>query len=163
MRKARCLMQPRLDYWSLAPEVPAKLLEASTHIGRSGLERGLLGLIYTRASQLNGCAFCLEMHTREARAAGETEARLYAVSIWEESPLFSERERAALAWTEAVTLVSVDRVPDAVWERVRPHFTDEEIATLTYAVVIINAWNRLAIAFKPVPGSWAKPEAVSAH
>lgn len=154
-------MQPRLNYWGLSPAVPGKLIEASVLVDQSSLEQRLLHLVYTRASQLNGCAFCLEMHTREAREAGESEERLYAVSVWEESPLFSERERAALAWTEAVTLVSAERVPDAVWERVRPHFADEELAMLTYAVALINAWNRLAIAFKPVPGSWSKPAAAS--
>lgn len=149
----------RLNYWELSPAVPGKFMEASGLIHQSGLEPSLLHLVDARASQVNGCAFCLDMHTREAREDGETEERLYALSVWEESPLFTERERAALAYTEAVTLVSADRVPDAVWERVRPHFNDEELATLTYAIAMINAWNRLAIAFKPVPGSWKKPKA----
>jgi AhpD family alkylhydroperoxidase len=151
-------MQPRLNYWSLAPAVPSKLIEATALVEQSGLEPRLLHLVDIRASQLNGCAFCLELHTREAREGGESEDRLYALSAWEDSPLFSERERAALAWTEAVTHVSGDRVPDTVWERVRPHFEEAELAWLTYAVALINTWNRLAIAFKPVPGSWKKPK-----
>ncbi len=154
-------MQPRLNYWSLAPAVPGKLMEATALVEQSGLEPRLLHLVTIRASQLNGCAFCLELHTREAREGGESEDRLYALSAWDDSPLFSERERAALAWTEAVTHVSVDRVSDPVWERVRPHFEETELTWLTYAVALINTWNRLAIAFKPVPGSWKKPKAAT--
>jgi alkylhydroperoxidase AhpD family core domain len=154
-------MQPRLNYWGLAPAVPGKLIEATALVEGCGLERRLLHLVNIRASQVNGCAFCLELHTREAREDGESENRLYALSAWDDSPLFSERERAALAWTEAVTHVSADRVSDEVWDRVRPHFEEAELAWLTYAVALINAWNRLAIAFKPVPGSWKKPKAAA--
>jgi len=107
-----------------------------------------------RASLINGCAYCLDMHTKVARSLGETEQRLYAVSVWRESPYYSERERAALAWTEAITLVSVDHVPNEVYENVRPHFTEKELVDLTLAVVAINGWNRLAIAFGTVPGTF---------
>ena len=108
----------------------------------------------TRASQINGCAYCLDMHTKDARAAGETEQRLYALSAWRETPFYSERERAALAWTEALTLISENHVPDDVYEAARECFTEEELVNLTMAVIAINGWNRLAISFRNVPGSY---------
>jgi AhpD family alkylhydroperoxidase len=130
-------------------------LEAYVH--QAGLEPPLLELVKVRASLINGCAYCLDMHTKVARSLGETEQRLYAVGLWRESPYYSERERAALAWTEAITLVSIDHVPDAVYENVRAHFTEKELVDLTLAVVAINGWNRLAIAFRTVPGSFELP------
>jgi AhpD family alkylhydroperoxidase len=123
---------------------------------KAGLEPSLCELVKTRASQLNGCAFCLEMHTREARAAGETEARLYPLSAWRESPLYTARERAALAWTEAVTLVADSRVPDGVYNEVREQFSEEELVKLTLVINVINSWNRFAVAFRavhPVPAA----------
>jgi AhpD family alkylhydroperoxidase len=111
-----------------------------------------------RASQINGCAYCLDMHSKDARAAGETEQRLYTLDAWRETPFFTDRERAALAWTEALTLVSQTHVPDAVFEEVRPHFSDEELANLSLAVVAINGWNRLMIAFRAVPGTYQPAE-----
>jgi AhpD family alkylhydroperoxidase len=114
----------------------------------------LLGLVKTRASQINGCAFCIDMHTKDARAAGETEQRLYALNAWRETPFYTDRERAALAWTEAVTLINEGHAPDDVYEEVRQRFTEEELVNLTLAIVSINGWNRLAIAFRALPGSY---------
>jgi AhpD family alkylhydroperoxidase len=122
-----------------------------TYVQQSGLERSLLHLIKTRASQINGCAFCLDMHTREAREDGETEERLYVLSAWRETADYTERERAALAWTEAVTRIAHGHVPDDVYEVARQQFTDKELADLTLAVVAINGWNRLSIAFRTLP------------
>lgn len=123
------------------------------YLSSCGLEHSLLELVKTRASQLNGCAFCLDMHTQDARAAGETEQRLYALSAWRETPFYTERERSALAWTEAVTRLD-GGVPEAVFEEARGHFSDKELADLTWAVVVINGWNRLAISFRAVPGTY---------
>ena len=151
-------MKPRFDYYQAAPEVLQAQLALSNFSSTSGLEHSLLELVKTRASQLNGCAYCLEMHTREARAAGETEARLYLLPAWRESPLYTDRERAALAWTEAVTLVAESHVPDDVYEQARSQFTEAELVKLTLSIAVINTWNRFAIAFKavhPVPAARA--------
>jgi AhpD family alkylhydroperoxidase len=121
---------------------------------RSGLEHSLLDLVKLRASQINGCAYCLDMHTKDARVRGESEQRLYLLDAWRESPFYSERERAALAWTEAVTLLAESRVPDAVYEEVRRQFSDDELLALTMAVITINAWNRLNVALRTVPGTY---------
>src|SRR5215218_2659013 len=126
----------------------------SGYEARSGLEPSLLELVKIRASQMNGCANCLDMHTKDARARGESEQRLYLLAAWRESPFYSERERAALAWTEAVTLVAESRVPDAVYEEARRQFTDDELLALTMEVVTINAWNRLNVALRTVPGRY---------
>src|SRR5690242_8258981 len=144
---------PRLALRQVAPRLyDAQLrLEKAVH---GALEPTLLELVKTRASQINGCAFCLDMHTKDARAAGETEQRLYALSAWEETPFFTDRERAALAWTEAVTRVANTHVPDEVFQSVRKHFTEKELVDLTLAIVAINGWNRLAVAFRTVPGSY---------
>jgi AhpD family alkylhydroperoxidase len=125
------------------------------------LEHSLLRLIEIRASQINGCAYCLDMHTKEARAAGETEQRIYTLDAWRETPFFTDRERAALEWTEAVTLVSVTRVPDDVFEQVRQQFSEEELVELTFAVIVINSWNRLNVSFRPLVGDY-QPKAVVA-
>jgi AhpD family alkylhydroperoxidase len=119
-----------------------------------GLEHSLLELVKTRASQINGCAYCIDMHTKDARAAGETEQRLYALSAWRETPFFSDRERAALEWTEALTLIAENDVSDELYEYVRSQFAEQEIVNLTMAVITINGWNRLAIPFRSVPGSY---------
>jgi AhpD family alkylhydroperoxidase len=121
------------------------------YLAQSGLEESLHDLIKTRASQINGCAYCLDMHIKDARLHGETEQRLYMLNAWRESPFYTDRERAALAWTEAVTLVADGHVPDAVYDEVRQHFNDDEMVALTMAVVAINAWNRLNISMRPVP------------
>jgi AhpD family alkylhydroperoxidase len=118
------------------------------------LDPQLLELVKLRASQINGCAYCVDMHTKDARARGETEQRLYAVVVWREAPFFTQRERAALAWTEAVTLVSRDQVPDDVFEIARKQFSDKELVDLTMAIVAINGWNRLAISFRAVAGTY---------
>lgn len=124
------------------------------YVRECGLERRLLELVKLRASQINGCAYCVDMHTKDARANGETEQRLYAVVVWREAPFFTERERAALAWTEAVTLVSQEQVPDNVFEIARKEFSDKELVDLTMAVIAINGWNRLAISFREVAGTY---------
>jgi AhpD family alkylhydroperoxidase len=126
-----------------------------------GLEPDLMELVRLRASQINGCAFCIDMHSKDARAAGETEQRLYTVSAWRETPFFTERERAALLWTEHITLIGKQHVPDDVYQQVTKHFAGEELVNLTLAVVAINGWNRLAIAFHAVPGQYQPQQAAA--
>ncbi len=148
-------MSTRLHYATAAPGVFKAMLQLSEYARQSGLEESLLNLVDLRASQINGCAYCLDMHTKDARAAGESEQRLYLLPAWREARSFySEREQAALEWTEAVTLVAEGHVPDEVYERVRPHFTDEELANLTLAVITINSWNRLNVAFRTPAGTY---------
>jgi AhpD family alkylhydroperoxidase len=147
-------MTRRFRYATAAPGVYQAMLRLEEYVQHCGLERPLLRLIQTRASQINGCGFCLDMHTKDARADGESEQRLYLLAGWHEAPCYSERERAALEWTEAVTLVTDGHVPDAVYERVRPHFTEEELVNLTLAVTTINAWNRLNVAFRTPAGTY---------
>jgi AhpD family alkylhydroperoxidase len=149
-------MQARLDIEKIAdPEAVKAVLSVSAFLNnRSKLERSLLNLVYLRASQINGCAWCIDMHTKDARALGETEQRLYALNAWRDAPFYSERERAALAWTESVTLVAQTRVPDDVYEEAKKHFSDQELVNLTLAIAQINFWNRLNVAFRNVPGSY---------
>ena len=147
-------MQQRINYPQVAPDGYQAMAGLEQYARRSGLESSLLELVKTRASQINGCAFCLDMHTRDARAKGETEQRLYTLSAWHETPFFTDRERAALTWTEAVTRVADTQVPDDVFELVRKQFTEKELVDLTLAIVAINGWNRMAIAFRTVPGSY---------
>jgi AhpD family alkylhydroperoxidase len=130
------------------------MLAIEAYTRHCGLEPALLDLVKVRASQLNGCAFCIDMHTKEARAHGETEQRLYELDAWRETPFYSERERAALAWTEAVTMIADEHVPDAVYEATRRHFTEKELTDLTLAIAVINSWNRLNISFRAVPGTY---------
>ena len=143
-------MKPRLNPYQAAPDAVKALTTLENYVQSCGLEPSLIDLVKTRASQINGCAFCIHMHTHEARSRGETEERLYLLDAWRESPLYSERERAALAWTEAVTLVSQTHIPDAVYEEIRGHFAPDEIVKLTLLVTTINAWNRIAIGFRLV-------------
>lgn len=143
-------MQPRLNPYQAAPETIKAVTALETHIANSGLERSLYHLVKTRASQINGCAFCVHMHTRDARAHGESEERLYLLSAWRESPLYSDRERAALAWTDALTLIADTRAPDDVFEEVKRHFSEEEIVNLTILIGMINLWNRLAVSMRSV-------------
>ncbi len=151
-------MEHRLDYRNAVPKEALQALYSLEHsIRKGGLETKLLELVRMRASQINGCAFCLDMHSKDARAEGETEQRLYGLSAWRETPYYSDRERAALEWTEAVTLVSRDQVPDAIYQTARRQFSESELAMLTLAVVAINGWNRIAIAFRAVPGSYTRP------
>jgi AhpD family alkylhydroperoxidase len=150
-------MQPRIDYHKDAPAGAFNAMYAlEAYVRSCGLEHSLLELVKTRASQINGCAYCIDMHTKDARAEGESEQRLYALSAWRETPLYSDRERAALEWTEALTLIHTSHVADEVYERVREHFTAEELVKLSLAVVTINGWNRLAISFRSVPGSYQR-------
>ncbi len=148
------IMNQRLDYSAVSPEGFKALLTLENHVRQSGIDHTLLELVKTRVSQINGCAFCLDMHTKDARAAGETEQRLYGLSAWRESPYYTERERAALAWTEAVTLVSESHVPDEVYEEVRRHFDEKELVNLTLAIVAINSWNRMAVSFRKKAGTY---------
>ena len=146
-------MEERLPYARLSAEPAKSMLALGAYIARSGLEKGLIELVKIRASQINGCAFCIDMHTKDARAEGETEQRIYALNAWRETPFFTDRERAALAWAEAVTRVG-EGVPDPVFEEASRHFTEKELVDLTWAVVAINGWNRIAISFRAVPGSY---------
>jgi AhpD family alkylhydroperoxidase len=146
------VIEPRIDYAKTAPGVRTAMSSLEEYGHQIGLERPLLELVKLRASLINGCAYCADMHTKVARALGETEQRLYTVSLWRETPFVSERERAALAWTEAVTRVSVEHVPDEVYELAREQFSERELVDLTLAIVAINGWNRLAIAFRTVRG-----------
>ncbi|HEX7127346.1 MAG TPA: carboxymuconolactone decarboxylase family protein [Thermodesulfobacteriota bacterium] len=130
------------------------MLALQREVEASGLEHRLLELVKIRASQMNGCAYCIDMHTKDARAQGETEQRIYALDAWRETPFFTDRERAALAWTEAVTNLADGHVPDEVYEEARRHFNEPELVALTFAVVAINGWNRLSIPFRKVPGSY---------
>lgn len=150
-------MEERLKYMQVAPEAIRAMRGLETYVRQCGLEKSLLELVKMRASQINGCAYCLDMHSKDARAAGETEQRLYVLSAWEEAPFYTDRERAALAWTEAVTLVSETHIPDDVYELAKTQFTDEELVNLTMAVVAINGWNRFAIGFRAEPGTYQPP------
>ena len=148
-------MPHRFEYHLSHPGIQA-LLDLETHIHGCGLESSLLELVKMRASQINSCGYCLDMHSKEARAAGETEQRLYVLEAWREASFYSERERAALAWTEAVTQVADTQVPDVVYQHVKQHFNDEELLNLTLAVIAINSWNRLAISSRAEPGSYQR-------
>lgn len=154
-------MQPRINL-NASPGVYHAMLGLETYLHQSGLETPLLHLIKLRASQINGCAYCIDMHWKDLRAIGENEQRLYGLDAWEESPYYSDRERAALAWTEAVTLVAEGHVPDEVYEEVKPHFTEKELADLTLAIATINAWNRLAISSRTEPGKY-QPQSPKVH
>jgi AhpD family alkylhydroperoxidase len=147
-------MEARFDYAKVAPGVYHAMLGLEKYIHQCGLEESLLHLIKLRTSQINGCAYCLDMHWKDLRAIGEGEQRLYSLDAWQESPYYTERERAALAWTEAVTRVADTHVPDSVYEEVRKHFSEKELADLTLAIATINAWNRLSIAARVVPGTY---------
>lgn len=147
-------METRFDPVKTAPEVYRAMLALESVVRSSGLESSLLDLVRLRASQINGCAYCIDMHSKDLRAEGESEQRLYLLDAWREAPFYSDRERAALAWTEAVTLISQEHVPDEVYNEARRHFTDEELAKLTLAVVAINGWNRFAIAFHAPAGHY---------
>lgn len=146
-------MSQRLDYYSTSPNLSKKLFELSQAVKSSSLGNTLLDLVNIRASQLNGCALCLDMHCKEAKIHGERELRIYHVPIWRESTLFSDTERAALEWTEAVTKLSEHGIDDEVYDRVRAQFSETQISELTFAIGVINLWNRLNISFKTVPGS----------
>ncbi|HZI57128.1 MAG TPA: carboxymuconolactone decarboxylase family protein [Verrucomicrobiae bacterium] len=147
-------MEARFNYVKAAPGLFKAMLDLGHYLRESGLEESLLNLVNLRASQTNGCAYCLDMHWKDLRASGENEQRLYSLDAWRESPYYTERERAALEWTEAVTLPTNGHVPDEVYAAVRPHFSEKELSDLTLAVVAINGWNRLNIAARTVPGDY---------
>jgi len=156
-------MNERLDYAKTSPKGVHAMLSLERYIDECGLYERLIHLVKTRASQINGCAYCLDMHTKDARANGETEQRLYALNAWRETPFFSERERAALAWTEAVTCVSEGQVADDVYTLAREHFEEKQLVDLTFVVVAINGWNRLAIASRTEPGTYQPPTGKAAN
>ena len=141
-------MKPRLNFFQAAPETIKALTALETQLQGSGLEQSLIELVKTRASQINGCAYCINMHTQDARKHGEAEQRLYLLNAWREAPIYTDRERAALAWTEAVTLISETHAPDDVYAEVRAHFSEAETVNLTMLIATINAWNRMAISFR---------------
>ena len=149
--------KPRLDYTKASPEGLQAMFRLEHAVRASGLDPKMLELIKVRASQLNGCAYCLDMHTKDARAIGETEQRLYALSAWREAPFYSDRERAALAWAEALTNIQDGHAPDDVYEEVAQRFNEAEVMNLTLAIITINAWNRLSIGFRVVPGTYQVP------
>jgi AhpD family alkylhydroperoxidase len=147
-------MEARIDPRRHAHEAQQAMYALEKYLAACGLEHSLIHLMKMRASQINGCAYCIDMHSKDARALGETEQRLYELDAWRETPFYSDRERAALAWTEAITLLSETHVPDSVYEEVRKIFDEKEIVDLTFVVTTINAWNRLAIALRAVPGHY---------
>ncbi len=151
-------MEPRIAYNKYSPNALHAMYALEKHLKASGLEEKLLHLVKLRASQINGCAYCIDMHAKDARAAGDTEMRLYALNAWRETPFFTPRERAALAWTEALTLISQNHAPDELYEETRKEFSENELVDLTYAIATINSWNRLAIAMRAVPGEYHPPE-----
>lgn len=148
-------MTPRIDTTKYMDSPLGRAMrQLSAEVRKSGLEASLLELVKIRASQINACAYCIDMHTKDARAAGETEQRIYALSAWRETPFFTDRERAALAWTESVTLLSETHVPDDVYEQVRAVFEESELVALSFAIVVINGWNRLAVPFRSPVGTY---------
>ncbi|HVB32180.1 MAG TPA: carboxymuconolactone decarboxylase family protein [Gemmatimonadaceae bacterium] len=148
------MVNPRFSYATSAPGAYQAMVGLEKYLHQCGLEESLIHLIKLRASQINGCAYCIDMHWKDLRAIGENEQRLYSLDAWRECPYYTDRERAALAWTEAVTLVADGHVPDAVYDEVQPHFTEKELSDLTFAIATINAWNRLAISARTEPGTY---------
>jgi AhpD family alkylhydroperoxidase len=147
-------VQTRLNFSSTSPEALKAMLGLETYLARCDLERSLIHLVKMRASQINGCAYCIDMHWKDARSEGETEQRLYALDAWRETPFYSARERAALAWTETLTLIAQTHAPDDVYEAARSEFSERELVSLTVAIVTINGWNRITIGFRSEPGSY---------
>jgi AhpD family alkylhydroperoxidase len=155
-------MTPRIDVMKYVGSGPGRaILALQREVEKSGLDKSLLHLVEIRASQINGCAYCIDMHTKDARAAGEAEQRIYALNAWRETPFFTDRERAALDWAEQVTLVADSHIPDDAFERVRQQFNESEVVALTVAAATINVWNRLSIAFRAPAGTY-QPHAVTA-
>ena len=154
-------MQPRIDYRKYAQQPLQSMLALEKYISESGLDPKLVHLVKMRASQINGCAYCLDMHSLDARAEGESEQRLYTLDAWRETPFFTDRERAALAWTEALTLISHTHAPDDVYDEVKKQFSEKEIVDLTFAIGTINLWNRLAISLRAVPGRYKPAKAAA--
>jgi AhpD family alkylhydroperoxidase len=151
-------MKSRIAWHGKYPGAFQVMKALQDYVHNSGLEYSLIELVKMRASQINGCAYCIDMHTKDARAAGETEQRLYLLNAWREAPFYSDRERAALEWTEAITLIGEEHAPDHIYESVRQHFSEEEMVNLTLAIVAINGWNRLSIGFRAEVGSYKAPD-----
>ncbi len=151
-------MKARIDISTISPGAKSAMANLVVYVRNSGLEPSLIDLVYLRTSLLNGCAFCIDGHAKEARARGETEQRLYAVAAWERAPFYTERERAALAWTDAVTLINETNVPDEVFNQAREYFTEKELVDLTLAIISVNGWTRLATSLRWEPGTY-KPSA----
>ena len=147
-------MNSRIEFHKVSPAAVNAMLALQNYVNGCGLPHSLLELVKLRASQINGCAYCIDMHTKDARAAGESEQRLYLLSAWRESPQYSDRERAALQWTESVTLLSETHVPDEDYEQARAHFSEEELVNLSMAIIAINGWNRLCVGFRRLPGAY---------
>jgi len=154
--EARDIMNARINLMNVNPGILQAMLGLEKQVSKSRLDTKLLDLVRMRASQINGCAYCLDMHSKDARAAGETEQRLYGLNAWRETPYYSARERAALEWTEALTLITEGHVPDEVYDRVRQEFSEDELAHLSLAIVAINGWNRLNVAARTVPGGYVR-------
>jgi AhpD family alkylhydroperoxidase len=153
------IMNQRLNFWKIAPEPYRAMASLEQYLSQCGSDKKLLHMVKLRASQINGCAFCIDMHWKDARAEGESEQRLYGLDAWRESPYYSDRERAALEWTEALTNITHGHVPDEVYDSVRTHFSEKELVDLTWAVATINSWNRVAISMRSAAGSYkAKAE-----
>jgi AhpD family alkylhydroperoxidase len=150
-------MSARIDFTKATPGALKAMYGLEKYLIGASIEAPLRELVKMRASQINGCAYCIDMHSKDARAAGETEQRLYGLSAWREAPYYTDRERAALAWTEALTLIAEDHVPDALYEATRRQFNEQELVDLTLAVIAINAWNRIAISFRAEPGTYQPP------
>jgi AhpD family alkylhydroperoxidase len=163
MKSKTVEMERRLNYNKLAPGGIQAMSSLNKYVEESGIERSLLELVKTRASQINGCAFCIDMHTKDARSLGESEQRLYLLNAWREAPFYNERERAALAWTEAVTLISDSHASDEDYAAARAQFSEQELVNLTMAIISINGWNRLAISFRAVPGNYEPPRRHAAN
>jgi AhpD family alkylhydroperoxidase len=151
----------RLNYFKAAPGGLNIMREFEKYLHECGLEQSLIELVKMRSSQINGCAYCIDMHSKDARAAGETEQRLYGLSAWRETPFYTDRERAALEWTEKLTLISTNGVPDDLYEQTLQHFSEQELVNLTLVITTINTWNRLAISFRSEPGSYQPPKALT--
>ena len=154
-------MKPRLNYAKVAPGTYEAMDALDRYLQTCDLEKSLILLVQLRASQINGCAYCLDMHWKDLCAIGEYEQRLYSLDAWRECPYYTDRERAALEWTEAVTLITIGHVPDAVYEHVRSHFSEKELSDLTLTVAAINAWNRLSIAGRLTPGTYQPAQATA--
>jgi AhpD family alkylhydroperoxidase len=152
-------MESRFNFFSIAPDAYKAMRGLEEYLHGCGLEESLLHLVKLRASQINGCAYCIDMHWKDLRAIGEDEQRLYSLNAWRECPWYTDRERAALAWTEALTLITSGHVPDTVYNEVRPYFTEKELSDLTLAVVTINGWNRICVASRTPPGTYKAPKA----
>jgi AhpD family alkylhydroperoxidase len=145
-------MNPRINFVKLAPEAYQAMAAMEQYLAKCGLEKGLMHMLKLRASQMNGCAYCIDMHWKDARAAGESEQRLYGLDAWRESPYYTDRERAALEWTEALTNITDGHVPDSVYDLARSHFSEKELVDLSWLLATINAWNRMAISMRAPAG-----------